>query len=84
MAISLLFNTVSIAEYYNRPCTHHSQIKSSIGEGRSVVVDVVEHALGNLQHSLVDDVLVGPAQEPLLEQDSIIHLRRAKPTGCQT
>lgn len=31
-----------------KPCTHHSQIKSSIGKGRSVVVDVVEHALGNL------------------------------------
>lgn len=67
-----------------KPCTHHSQIKSSIGEGRSVVVDVVEHALGNLQHSLVDDILVGSTQEPPLEHSRVSRLNRAILTGCQT
>lgn len=43
--------------------THHSQIESSIDEGRSVVVDIVEHALGNLQHTLVDNILVGSSRE---------------------
>lgn len=47
--------------------THHSQIESSIDEGRSVVVDIIEHALGNLQHTLVDNVLVGSSEQPLLE-----------------
>ena len=47
--------------------THHSQIESSIGKGCSVVVDIIEHALGNLQHTLVDDILVGPDEEQRLE-----------------
>jgi hypothetical protein len=42
--------------------TYHSDIESSIGEGCSVVVNVIEHALGNLQHALVDDILVGPGK----------------------
>lgn len=67
-----------------KPRTHHTQIESSIGKRRSVVVDVVEHALGNLQHSLVDDVLVGSAQEPPLEHNRVSHLNRDKLTGCQT
>ena len=66
------------------PETDQSAVQDAVRHGSSIIVDVVELSIGDLDDSLVDNVLIGAGEEEGASESGPAGRDLSTLTGCRT